>query len=35
MRIFKRILVPVIFIAVLFAVNTYLNYLLVPYTFTR
>ena len=35
MRIFKRILVPVVFIAVLFAVNTYLNYLLVPYTFTR
>ena len=35
MRIFKRILVPVIFIAVLCAVNTYLDYLLVPYTFTR
>ena len=35
MRIFKRILVPVMFIAVLFAINTYLNYLLVPYTFTR
>lgn len=35
MRIFKRILIPVLFFAVLFGINTVMNYLMVPYTFTR
>ena len=35
MRIFKRILIPILFFAVLFGINTVMNYLMVPYTFTR
>ncbi len=35
MRISKRLLVPVIFLALFLAVNTGLDYILVPYTFTR
>ena len=35
MRIFKRIAVPILFLAILMGVNAVFNYLLIPYTFTR
>ena len=35
MRIFKRIAVPILFLAILMGVNAIFNYLLIAYTFTR
>ena len=35
MRTFKRVAIPILFLAILVGVNTVCSYLLIPYTFTR